>query len=105
MELGDFDSALAYRDQQILDLLAILHRWKGSVFTRHLDIAVFDRLLMERNELERHLIGANNTIYALTKRKEHLEELAARFDPAEYAAYLRTKDVQSPLPSEDRFED
>jgi hypothetical protein len=103
IKLDTNDYAIIYRDNQIRDLLDILHRWKGSVFTRHLDIEVFDRLLRERNQLHDMLIIAQNTITALTERKRNLEDLAAHFDPEGYAAYR--KSVQTPLSGEDRFED
>lgn len=86
-ELGDFTSALAYRDQQIQDLVSILHRWKGSIYTRHLDIAFLDRLIEERNRLETLLIEANYTIEVLNKRRLRLEEFAAGYSPEKYAEF------------------
>jgi hypothetical protein len=94
---GTLDSALDYRDRQIVDLFDMLKRWRGSIYTRHIDIGLLERVIHERNNLERNLIIANNTIHALTERKKNLEIFAANYDPERYAEF-----VQSHIQSEGR---
>lgn len=77
------------------DLSLMFMRWRDGKIIKHIDLGMLERLITERNDLDRNLMIANDTIKALNNKLAQNESLLKHFTP-EDAEVIRQR-VQARL--------
>lgn len=80
----DHEEAYALRDHLLDEVVLMLKRWNGHVFTKHIDVGLLERVIRERNALERQLMFSQETIRIIRQQHEADAEILAHFDPVIY---------------------
>lgn len=96
----DSNELLKRNQKFVEDISHMLIRWKAGSMVKHLDVELFERLVHEVFELDRHLVIAMNTIEVLSVKANENDIILRNFSE-EDRIFLRRR-IQARLDRAER---